>query len=422
MSETTTECWSVLLAAGRGERMAGACAAQGVAAKQFLSFRGMPLWWHSVLALAAAPLMRGIVLVFPPDMLEEVQREAESLVERRHPGVPLLFRAGGLRRQDSVRNGLDALPPSCDVVLVHDAARPFLTPALVTRTAFPLLERDDIDGVIPGLPLTDTIKEISLADCGALAVRTPDRALLRAVQTPQAFRSDVLRLVHARAEAEAWEVTDDASLLERCGRAVLIVDGEEGNRKITRPEDLDMLRAREERLPCCGWGYDVHRYGGNRPLRLGGVAIPCPEGAKLGIAAHSDGDVLLHALMDAILGCMGGGDIGRLFPDNDPRWENASSSLMLEQVLDRAAEAGVRVVHADLTIIAQKPKFAPHAGEITRNVARLLRLEPEQVNFKATTEEGLGFTGELRGIKAAAMVMGLRAKSTFTFNRSQMLP
>lgn len=408
MPEMTTECWAVLLAAGRGERMAEACVAQGAAAKQFLFWKGAPLWWHSVAALAASPLIHGIVLVFPPDLPEAARAEAEALVARRHPGVPVLLREGGPRRQDSVRNGLAALPAGCAVALVHDAARPFLSPGLVTRTASPLLERDDIDGVIPGLPLTDTVKEILVTERGALAARTPERSLLRAVQTPQAFRADVLRRAHARAEAEGWEVTDDASLLERCGRAVLLVDGDAENRKITSPEDLDMLREQKESLPCCGWGYDVHRYGGTRPLRLGGVAIPCPAGANLGIVAHSDGDVLLHALMDAILGCMGGGDIGRIFPDSDPRWENASSSVMLECVLDRAAEAGVRVMHADLTVIAQKPKLAPHAGEIARNVARLLRLPPERVNFKATTEEGLGFTGEVRGIKAAAMVMGLR--------------
>ncbi len=411
MAEQTHECWSILLAAGRGERLAGACAARGAAAKQFLSWKGAPLWWHSVAVLASVPLMHGIVLVFPPDLLESARREAQILVERRHPGVPLIIQAGGSRRQDSVRSGLEVLPASCGVVLVHDAARPFLSPALVTRTAAPLLKRNDIDGVIPGLPLTDTVKEVSVTAHGVLAACTPDRTRLRAVQTPQAFRADVLRLAHARADAEGWEVTDDASLLERCGRAVLIVDGDEGNRKITLPEDLEMLRENGEKQPCCGWGYDVHRYGGIRPLRIGGISIPCPEGANLGIVAHSDGDVLLHALMDAILGCMGGGDIGRMFPDSDPRWENASSSLMLEHVLDKAAKSGIRVTHADLTVIAQKPKLAPHAGEIVRNVARLLRLPLGHVNFKATTEEGLGFTGEVRGIKAAAMVMGLREES-----------
>lgn len=408
MAVQADECWAILLAAGRGERMAEACAARGAPAKQFLVWKGAPLWWHSVPALAAVPPMRGIVLVFPPDLLETARQEAEKLVARRHPGVPVLFQAGGARRQDSVRNGLKLLPSSCGIVLVHDAARPFLSSALAMRTIAPLLERSDIDAVIPGLPLTDTVKEVSASEEGLLVVRTPERKGLRAVQTPQTFRLASLCRAHERAEKEGWDVTDDASLLERCGEQVLVVEGDECNRKITRPEDLTMLNEGADSVPCCGWGYDVHRYGGIRPLRLGGVAIPCPEASNLGIIAHSDGDVLLHALMDAILGCMGGGDIGRIFPDSDPQWENASSSLMLAQVLDMAAEAGVRPTHVDLTLIAQKPKLAPHAGEIARNVARLLHLSPAQVNFKATTEEGLGFTGEVRGLKAVAMVMALR--------------
>ena len=150
-----------------------------------------------------------------------------------------------------------------------------------------------------------------------------------------------------------------------------------------------------------GHGYDVHALADGLPLRLGGVLIEHPRGC----VAHSDGDVLLHALMDAILGCMGGGDIGRMFPDSDPRWENASSSLMLEHVLDKAAKSGIRVTHADLTVIAQKPKLAPHAGEIVRNVARLLRLPLGHVNFKATTEEGMGFTGAKEGMAAMAVAL-----------------
>ncbi len=156
--------------------------------------------------------------------------------------------------------------------------------------------------------------------------------------------------------------------------------------------------------PCSGFGYDVHRYGGNRPLRLGGVDIPC----EYGISAHSDGDVLLHALMDAMLGCLCEGDIGMHFPDSDPSYENISSVLLLGHVMELWRKSGLRLCHADLTVIAQKPKLAPFADQIRNNVSAILGLDPRRVNFKATTEEGLGFTGELRGIKACAVVSAIR--------------
>lgn len=439
------ECWALLLAAGQGSRLA---AASGGTAKQFLRWRNAPLWWHSALALAASPRVRGLVLVFPPHRLEEAAAELTELDRRRPLGVPWVAAAGGERRQDSVRLGLESLPRSCATVLIHDSARPFLTPALVTRVAdallgapspdadFPTSEpgvtpnlsadtspdvsadvspqmppplmpgpaRDGVRavvGVTPGVAITDTVKEV---DGAGRVLCTPDRRCLRAVQTPQAFRLAPLRAAHARAEAEAWEVTDDASLVERCGHVVWVVEGDSANKKITTPEDLELLRDHQTPVPCSGWGYDVHRYGGDRPLVLGGVPIP----GEWAVRAHSDGDVLLHALMDAILGCMAAGDIGRWFPDADPRWENSSSALLLDNVLAMAADAGVTLTHADLTVVAQKPRLAPHADAIRRNVARLLGLGTESVNVKATTEEGLGFTGECQGLKAVALVSALR--------------
>lgn len=394
------ECWGVILAAGQGSRMA---AATGGEAKQFLSYRGTPLWWHSARSMAASPLMHGLVLVFPADRLERAREEALALDRKESCGVPLVFAEGGERRQDSVRHGLAALPAHCDSVLIHDGARPFLRTALVTKLAA-ALESDAVSGVIPGTPVTDTIKE---TDDSGLVLRTPERKSLRAVQTPQAFRLAELLRAHERAQGEGWNVTDDASLMERCGLPVLVIEGDADNVKITNPQDLALLAEQKTSLPCCGYGYDVHAYGGDRPLMLGGVSV----GGDFLIRAHSDGDVLLHALMDAILGCFAGGDIGQLFPDSDPAFENISSSLLLDHVLSRAAEAGVRLVHADLTVIAQKPKLAPHADAIRRNVARLLDLPPDHVSFKATTEEKLGFTGALQGIKAVALVTALRQES-----------
>ena len=389
-------CWGVILAAGQGSRLA---AATGGTAKQFLRYRGAPLWWSSVKAMAASPRIHGLVLVFPPDRKEEAEAEMRTLEKNESPGVPLLAAGGGERRQDSVRLGLAALPADCTAVLVHDSARPFLTTALVSRLALTLEE--GCDGAIPGVAVTDTIKEV---DDDNDVTRTPDRSSLRAVQTPQAFPLTSLREAHARAEAEGWDVTDDASLMERCGYKVRVIEGDMTNIKITHPQDLSLLDERKSLLPCCGYGYDVHAYGGDRPLVLGGITV----GGPLLVRAHSDGDVLLHALMDAILGCFGGGDIGQLFPDNDPRFEGISSVALLDHVLGLAADAGVRIVHADLTVIAQKPRLAPYADQIRRNVARLLDLPLEHVGFKATTEEKLGFTGELLGLKAVALVTALR--------------
>lgn len=395
--------WAVILAAGKGRRLAEAC---GGSAKQFLNWQGLPLWWHSAKVFAASPLIRGLVFVFPKDRLTEAQADLSRLDQQDSLGLPWLCVAGGEKRQDSVRLGLAALPQACEEVLIHDSARPFLSPELISTVLGPLRQdtpegEEPFLGVIPGLPLTDTIKEV-LPDGSVL--RTPARSFLRAVQTPQAFKLPALRAAHARVEAEGVEVTDDASVMEYCGHRVLVAPGEIDNKKITLPEDLALLAPPFRRWPCSGYGYDVHRYGGNRPLRLGGILIP---GAEL-VVAHSDGDVLLHALMDAILGCVGLGDIGQHFPDKDPAWENVSSSLLLEKVLEMAAEKDFWLTQADLTIIAQRPRIAPHAQNIRRNVARLLGLPENRVNVKATTEEGLGFTGQGQGLKAVALVSGMR--------------
>ncbi len=392
------ECWGIILAAGQGRRMAEAT---GGEAKQFLQWKGAPLWWHSALALAAAPRVHGLVFVFPSEKKAEAEAELYKLNQSNNLGVKIAITEGGARRQDSVRHGLAVLPSECSHVLVHDSARPFLSSALVSRLIAELDEHPGLCGVIPGLAVTDTIKEVDEDD---IVSCTPERALLRAVQTPQAFPLEELYAAHQRAEEEGWNVTDDASLMERCELPVRVIEGDAANIKITNPQDLAMLTENKPLLPCCGYGYDVHAYGGDRPLVLGGVEI----GGEFLVRAHSDGDVLLHALMDAILGCLAAGDIGHLFPDNDPKFDGISSVILLDHVLSLAAEAGLRLCHVDLTVIAQKPKLAPHADKIRRNVARLLDLPLEHVAFKATTEEKLGFTGELKGLKAVALVSALR--------------
>lgn len=388
--------WAIIPAAGSGSRLADKLQQP----KQFLSYQERPLWWHAAWAVTRHPLVKGLVLAVPADELERTEQDLQRLEQSCSLGVPICVRVGGARRQDSVRLALAGIPRECGLILVHDAARPFASTALVERLLEPFAADGFVgDGVIPGLGLVDTVKR---AGPDGFAEQTLDREHLRLIQTPQLFRADILRTAHERAEAEGWEVTDDAALLEKCGHRVLIVPGEEKNRKITRPEDLALLRENSDYQPRIGFGYDVHRFGGNRPLRLGGVEIP----GQYTIWAHSDGDTLLHALIDAILGCIGAGDIGSHFPDNDQTWDNADSSLLLDKTLGLAAEAGLVLDNVDLTVVAQKPKLQPHALNIRRNVARLLALPEQRVNFKATTEEGLGFTGKLEGVKAMAAVCG----------------
>ncbi len=391
---------AVILAAGQGTRLRDAA---GGISKQFLDYRGEPLYLHCARTLARCARIRGLIFVFPPHAIETEAARLAAL--RPDLGLPLRIAAGGEQRRDSVRRGLAALSPEADAVLIHDAARPFVSPALINRV-IEALERG-AEGVVPGLPPTDTIKVV---DADRRVDFTPDRRRLAAVQTPQGFRTALLREAHDAVPTDAEGVTDDASLLERCGRSVLVVPGESGNVKITTPEDLACLSDPEETVPVTGYGYDVHRYAGpnegdrSRPLRLGGVSIP---GAP-GVLAHSDGDVLLHALVDAVLGCFAGGDIGLLFPDSDPALEGVNSAVLLDEVLDRAAQAGVRPVHLDLTVVAQVPKIAPHREAIRKNLSRLTGLDVSRISIKATTEEHLGFTGERKGLKAVAVVSALR--------------
>ncbi len=393
----TNKLWTIILAAGQGSRIARE---SGGARKQFLPHGGHPLYWRSVSTMAAVPDLAGIIVVFPAEELDARGHELQLLKERFVPGVPVMAVAGGNRRQDSVRHGLAALPRDCARVLVHDSARPFFSASLV-RSLLEALS-DGGDGAIPALPVTDTVKQVN----GDTVLSTLRREELRAVQTPQLFPTDLLRRVHDRALEENWEVTDDASMVELAGGTVRVVPGEADNIKITNPEDLRVLSSPAPLpVPCTGFGYDVHAYGGNRPMVLGGMPI---AGAPM-IKAHSDGDVLLHALCDAVLGCLGLGDIGEHFPDSDDRFDNISSAILLSEVMDKARKAGLNIAHVDLTIIAQTPRLGPHKAAIRANVARLMELADGQVNVKATTEERLGFTGRKEGIKAVAVVTGLRS-------------
>ena len=390
--------WAVLLAAGKSSRLQSRGQIQK---KQFLNYQGLPLFWHSIQTFARNPQVNGLVAAFPEKELQQSRKEVRALQVERDPGIPLICVAGGGLRQESVYKAIQALPPECTHVLVHDAARPFFSPRLITS----LIQEfsSGVGGVIPGIECKDTIKELD----GDLVLKTLSRDSLSAVQTPQFFSLQALRDAHQQALKQDFTATDDASMLEKYGYRVKIIPGEEKNIKITTSEDLQVLGSQEKApLPCTGLGYDVHCYGGDRSMILGGQPIP---GAP-GIQAHSDGDVLVHALVDAILGCLGMGDIGDFFPDTDPANENLSSMVFLSEVLAMAQAEKLELVHIDITIIAQKPKIGPHKASIRSNLAGVTGINPGRINIKATTEEGLGFTGKGQGIKALALVSALRHK------------
>lgn len=388
--------WGIILAAGQSSRLAKAgCATK----KQFLAWSGLPLFWHSAKTFSRIPQIMGLIFVFPYQEYDDALNMVTHLTETEDLGIPWTAVLGGERRQDSVRHGLAALPSECDHILVHDAARPFSSPSLI-QGVLQLLSQGK-EAVVPSLAVTDTIKRIQ----DGIVQETLDRSQLGAVQTPQGFRRSTLEKAHNQAVVQHWEGTDDASLVERLGTPVWISPGDINNLKITTPEDLVRLaEPAPEMLPCSGWGYDVHAFGGDRPMILGGIPIP---GGPM-IRAHSDGDVLLHALCDAILGCLGQGDIGQHWPDSDPALAGMSSGIFLSEVMDMTRRNGLRITHVDLTVIAQIPRLAPWRDQIRKNISSIMSLNLSQVNVKATTEEGLGFTGEKLGIKAVALVSGLR--------------
>jgi 2-C-methyl-D-erythritol 4-phosphate cytidylyltransferase/2-C-methyl-D-erythritol 2,4-cyclodiphosphate synthase len=398
--------YAVILAAGAGSRLAQA----GLPVKkQFLEFQGAPLVWHCARAFARVARVSGLVFVAPPAELEAVRALVDDLNARENLGLPYQVVAGGERRQDSVFNGLTAVPVTARFVLIHDAARPFVTPRVIQNVVDALIAGSQ--AALPMIPVTDTVKRVR---AGQVA-ETPAREELMAAQTPQGFVREVLAEAFARARAEGWQVTDDASLAERASVPVSVVPGSPDNVKITNPEDLRLLHQDTPPFPVprVGFGYDVHRFAvagethtsPPRPLKLGGVPIPgAPE-----VLAHSDGDVLLHALADAMLGCLGEGDIGEHFPDTDPAYAGIESGILVSEVLRRFGPAGLAIVHVDLTVIAEVPRLAPHRRVIRDNVADLLGLSLSQVNVKATTEEKLGFTGKKKGLKAVAVVTAVTA-------------
>jgi 2-C-methyl-D-erythritol 4-phosphate cytidylyltransferase/2-C-methyl-D-erythritol 2,4-cyclodiphosphate synthase len=373
--------YALIVAAGRGARFGGELP------KQYLALGGSTVLRHAVAAFATHPQIAGVLVTIRPEDHGHYERAIAGLTVL--PPV-----AGGAERQDSVRLGLEALAAhSPDRVLIHDGARPFPDAALIDRVIDAL---DRASAAIPALPLGDTIKRVE----DGLIRETVDRSQLWRAQTPQGFHFAPILAAHRAAAGHV--LTDDAAVAEAAGIAPLIVAGSEENLKVTTAEDLAaaerLLMARQADIRV-GHGFDVHPYGPGDHVMICGIAIP-HEVAPVG---HSDADVGLHALTDAVLGAIGAGDIGMHFPPSDPRWRGASSDRFLAYAAALVRERGGTIASVDVTVICERPKIAPHRDRMIQQVAAILEISADRVSVKATTTERLGFLGRGEGIAAQAV-------------------
>lgn len=376
-----TTCVALIVAAGRGTRLGAELP------KQYLPLAGASVLRHSASAFLDHPRINQVRVVIHPD---DGPRYAEAVA-----GLALLAPVlGGASRQESVRLGLESLgdqPP--DLVLIHDAARPFVGADLVDRVLDRLTE---LPGAIPAVAVADTLKR---GTQGRIVGTVAREGLWRA-QTPQGFRyRDILA---AHRAAAGHELTDDAAVAEAAGLAVGLVLGAEANFKVTTEEDL--LRARQQlERPLAdarsAQGFDVHRFGPGDHVMLCGVSVPHSHG----LVGHSDADVGLHALTDALLGTIGAGDIGQHFPPSDPKWRGVDSATFLAHAAGLIAARGGTIAHVDVTLICERPKVGPHRAAMVARLAQILGLDASRVSVKATTTEGLGFTGRGEGIAAMAI-------------------
>lgn len=383
------EVAALIVAAGRGTR------AGGDLPKQYRRLAGRPVISYALDALLACGRIGHVIVVIDP-------ADAE-LYRSAMPSTPRLLApvAGGATRQASVLAGLEGLGARApDIVLVQDAARPFVSQTLIDEAVDAVMA--GAVAAIPGVPLVDTVKCV---DAAAQVTGTPDRAALRAVQTPQAFSYAALIEAHRRAVAEsAPAMTDDAAVMEWAGHHVTVFPGDPANVKLTHPEDFD---AAERRLRGhqamndvrTGQGYDVHAFGDGDHVWLGGVRIDHDRG----VIAHSDGDVVLHAATDALLGALGDGDIGTHFPPSDPQWKGASSDRFLAHAAALLAAHGGVLSNLDVTVVCEAPRIGPHRDAMRQRIATILGIEPGRIGIKATTSEKMGFTGRREGLAALAV-------------------
>jgi 2-C-methyl-D-erythritol 4-phosphate cytidylyltransferase/2-C-methyl-D-erythritol 2,4-cyclodiphosphate synthase len=388
---------AIIAAGGRGLRLGAD------RPKQFLEIGGRSMLEASVAALVASDRIHEIVVALPAEHLREIAGAWPAQAK------PIAFVAGGARRQDSVANAFARSSRDAEVVVIHDAARPFVTPDVIART---------IDGArahgaaIAAIAVRDTVKQTGeTAADGSRPIRvTIPRESVFLAQTPQAFRRDVL--ARALEEGRSVDATDEAMLVERLGLPVHVVEGDPRNVKITTSHDLAAAQARLEgdgfsrRLldVRIGNGYDLHRLVAGRPLILAGVTIPFDKG----LDGHSDADIVCHAVTDAVLGAGALGDIGRLFPDTDPNWKGADSIGLLKRAVARVQAAGYRVANVDVTVIAQKPKLLPYLDEMRANLAAALGVDPGAVSVKGKTNEGVDSMGHGESMACHAVALLMR--------------
>ncbi len=380
-SHSSRPCHAVIVAAGRGSRFGGPLP------KQYCRLGGVSVLRRTVTAFLDHPGIASVRVAINPD--------DRALYDQAIDGLDLPPPvAGGTTRQDSVRNLLEALDAAADdLVLIHDGARPLVSPAVIDRTIAAL---SHASGVIVALPVSDTLKR---AD-GKLVLDTVDRTALWRAQTPQGFRFEMIKSAHRA--ATGLDLTDDAAVAERAGCIVELVMGEHDNFKITTSDDL--TRAERAVQASLGdirtaSGFDVHRLVDGDGCWINGIKIPHDK-ALLG---HSDADVGLHALTDAILGAIGAGDIGQHFPPSDPRWRGAASDRFLRHAADMVIARGGMIAHCDVTILCERPKIGPHRAAMVKRIAEILDIAEDRVSVKATTTEELGFTGRGEGIAAQAV-------------------
>jgi len=375
---------AIIAAGGSGSRLGSAVP------KQLLDVAGRSLLRRSIEAFASHPAISDVIVALPPALAANPPAWLE--------GVRVV--AGGERRQDSVANAVDAVDAVTDVVLIHDAARPFVSRDVITRA----IEGAVAHGAaIAAVPVSDTVKRVIHEADGAVIVETLPRAEIYLAQTPQAFTREVIRDAVA-ASRSGVAATDEATLAERTGRRVHVVAGDPANVKITTAADLEEARRKFEgtaTVSRVGVGYDLHRLVEGRPLIVGGVQLAADRGAL----GHSDADVVCHAITDALLGAARAGDIGQLFPDTDPRWKDASSLVLLKQVVALIEQRGLAIENVDVVVVLERPKLGPHRAVIEQQLADALGVDVGRVSVKAKTNEGVDAVGRGEAIAAHAVCL-----------------
>lgn len=375
---------AIIAAGGSGSRLGSAVP------KQLLEIAGRSLLRRSVEAFASHPSITDVIVALPAALAADPPSWLE--------GVRIV--AGGERRQDSVANAVDAVDEGCDVVLIHDAARPFVSREVITRAIEGAMAHG---AAIAAVPVSDTVKRVARGAGGAVILETLPRDEIVLAQTPQAFTSDVIRAAIA-ASRSGIAATDEAMLAERAGHRVHVVAGDAANVKITTAVDLEEARGKFDVMPGTGRvgvGYDLHRLVDGRPLVLGGVHVPSPRGAL----GHSDADVICHAITDAMLGAARAGDIGQHFPDTDARWKDASSIALLKQALAVVRARRFAVENVDVVVVLETPKLGPHRAVIEQHLADALDIDVSRVSVKAKTNEGVDAVGRGEAIVAHAVCM-----------------